>query len=117
MRRWCKGAAGPFALAAWLIRDDVDANNRDIFMRQRLSVLARLPVSGHQRTTLAVAVTMLVLTLSCVTIEQRTIEVTPGVVPEELRGARWEKLPVSYCFVASEVGYVSFDRFVDLTNR
>jgi hypothetical protein len=60
---------------------------------------------------------LLVLTASCVTIDRRQIVLTPGPVPAELQGARWQDLPVRYCFVSSELEFVAEGRFEELTNE
>ena len=70
-----------------------------------------------RRSRGALLVFVLVTALSCVTIGRRVIEVTPGPVPQQLQGARWDELPARYCFVASEAGFLPHARFVELTNE
>lgn len=64
---------------------------------------------------------LLLLLLACLTLAGCTtittrIEVTPGTVPPQIRGASWPDLPVSYC-VAQDEGFVSHDELVDLTQQ
>ena len=54
---------------------------------------------------------------ACVTID-RGVSVTPAPTPEEIDGATWRQLPVTYCIVKDEqAGFVSHERFVQLTRR
>ena len=72
--------------------------------------------AGRRRSAISLtAVVLLAMTLSCVTVT-RTVEVTPAPVPEELVGARWQKLPLRYCVVPSELAFMPHARFVALTN-
>ncbi len=60
---------------------------------------------------------MLLLT-ACVSLQQQRVEITPGTVPPEIRGARWTDPPVSYCTVRdNEGGFVDYQTFVELTKR
>lgn len=60
-----------------------------------------------------------VLLIGCIeVVRQEQIEVTPGVVPAEIRGATWPDTPVSYCTVNDdEGGFVDYGTFVELTRR
>jgi hypothetical protein len=54
----------------------------------------------------------------CIEIRQQQIEVTPGTVPPEIRGATWPDLPIAYCIVRDPLGgFVDHDRFVALTQQ
>lgn len=58
---------------------------------------------------------MLLVGTACIEVQRETqIDVTPGEVPEEIRDARWQSLPVSYCIVPSDAGFVETDRFTEL---
>lgn len=65
-------------------------------------------------TTLTLLLSL--LALGCVEVRQQEV-VTPGAVPEELRGARWQSLAVEYCVVVDDRGFVPSERFVDLTKQ
>ncbi|MEZ4554523.1 MAG: matrixin family metalloprotease [Dehalococcoidia bacterium] len=67
------------------------------------------------RVTIAVLLTL--LAVGCVEVRQQHVEVTPGVIPDELRGARWQSLPVHYCIVEDNRGFVAAERFVELTTE
>ena len=55
---------------------------------------------------------------ACIELQQRRIEVTPGVVPPEIQGANWPELPVTYCIVRDpQGGFVDHETFVALTQR
>lgn len=56
---------------------------------------------------------------ACITIvEEAPIEVTPGVVPEEIRDASWPRTPVTYCIVRDEEGgFADHETFASLTQR
>ena len=66
-----------------------------------------------------VAFCCLALPLSaCVEIRQPRVEIAPGTVPPEIRGARWPSTPVSYCIVRDELGgYVDHEAFIALTQQ
>ena len=87
--------------------------------------MRRLPQRLHRRPRDVVRPGALVLTLlvcsllaiGCIEV-QRSVEVsvTPGTVPEEIRGARWQELPVSYCIAAGDDdGFVSPEQLQSLT--
>ncbi|MGE0227457.1 MAG: matrixin family metalloprotease [Dehalococcoidia bacterium] len=63
----------------------------------------------------ALALLLSLMAVGCVEVQQRQVEVTPGAVPDELQGARWQSLPASYCIVADDRGFVAAERFVELT--
>ena len=73
-------------------------------------------ISGNRRLqVLTILLPLLALAAACVPVEKRvTVSVTPGVIPEELRGARWASFPVHYCVVRDAAGFVSHERFVAL---
>jgi len=56
--------------------------------------------------------------VGCVTVETRPeVEVTAGAIPEEIRDARWESMPLRYCVVRSDSGFVQADRFSELVGE
>ena len=55
---------------------------------------------------------------ACIEIQRETqISVTPGTVPEEIRDARWQSLPASYCIVPSDAGFVASSRLAELVGE
>jgi hypothetical protein len=55
---------------------------------------------------------------ACVEVQQRRVEVTPGTVPPEIRGARWPDMPIEYCVVRDgRGGFVDHETFVALTQQ
>lgn len=61
---------------------------------------------------------LLALVAAACKIERRIeVEVTPGTVPEEIRGARWQSFPVRYCVFADDSGFVPPERFGELVNE
>lgn len=69
--------------------------------------------------TLLATLLLIALSLSaCIEFRQRRVEVTPGTVPPEIQGARWQDLPVEYCVVRDpQGGFVDHETFVALTRR
>ena len=63
--------------------------------------------------------TLLALTLTaCIEIQQQPVEVAPGTVPPEIRGAKWPETPISYCVVRGVAGgYVDHETFLALTQQ
>jgi hypothetical protein len=57
----------------------------------------------HTSVFLALLVTA--ATIACVTIS-KTVELTPEALPEEVRNAHWQDLPLSYCIVTEAAGFV-----------
>jgi hypothetical protein len=55
---------------------------------------------------------------ACVEIRQQQVEVAPGTVPPEIRGAAWPDLPVAYCIVRdAQGGFVDHDTLVALVQQ
>lgn len=55
---------------------------------------------------------------ACIEIQRETeVNVTPGTVPEEIRDARWQSLPASYCIVPDDSGFVDSPRFAELVDE
>lgn len=60
-------------------------------------------------------IALVALSVACIEIERVSeVDVTPGTVPEEIRGARWESFPLAYCVVSDESGFVPSDRLITL---
>jgi hypothetical protein len=58
------------------------------------------------------------LLAACIEIRQQAVEVAPGTVPPEIRGARWPDLPIGYCIVRDpEGGFVDHDAFAALVQQ
>lgn len=67
---------------------------------------------------LLLGVGILLAGTACFEIERQTqVNVTPGTVPEEIRDARWPSLPVSYCIVPTDAGFVDPSRLTELVDE
>ena len=67
---------------------------------------------------IALAACLVLSLTACVEAQQRRVEVTPGTVPPEIRGARWPDLPIDYCIVRDgRGGFVDHETFVALTRQ
>ena len=55
---------------------------------------------------------------ACIEVYDQRVEVTPGTVPPEIRGAKWPNTPIEYCIVRDgSEGFVDHETLVSLTQQ
>ncbi|MGE3960398.1 MAG: matrixin family metalloprotease [Dehalococcoidia bacterium] len=76
------------------------------------------PRAAASAVLIALPLLLLLLSTACIEVRRSVdVSVTPGTVPEEIRGARWQELPVTYCIAAGaspEEGFVEPARLEEL---